>query len=514
MTEPIAQKPQAPEIGRQATSFSQPLRRWLAWPNGAISLALILHACAFVATWPDVPINTDESMYVSHAMSIAAGQRMANRIDFKTFAPAKITPSFYPLGTILAQVPFVWLFGWRGAYAVSILGFLLAVHCMRRLLLCVGSEPLFAVLLLAYPACAVLGRVATSDSITLGLVALTLYLFASGEKGAAWRWWLAGLVAALAFCCREATALVTAPFIIGALVRRNPGAYRLALGGLVGGVLRGAIAAVAYGDPFHRHPGYGTFSIAFLLANAWFYLILTLVLLPGGLWFLLRYRGWRWPEVITAALTFTLLHAAYFYGASESGGRNTIVVGGRYLLPAVPVYVVAIAAGIAKFKLRPAWPVAVLRIAGFFEKFWRHGLAAVALLTVAVHPALAIWSRSHYEIAAAICREVPPNARLLTNFSVTGKWLEEWYCHRAVIEMGVYSPEKLTAISADGRPLFLALVTRNDSAAWQARQAAMDAHLQKTFGVLQLQSVLETPPAWQQLRIWRVNVPPANVKRK
>lgn len=509
MTEPIAQQLQAPQTGCAQHTLGGRMRRWLAWPNGAISLALLLHALAFVVTWPDVPINTDESMYVSHAMTIASGERMAKRIDFKTFAPVDQIPSFYPLGTILAQVPFVWLFGWRGAYAVSMLGFLLAVHYMRRLLQSLGAEPMFAVLLLAYPACAVLSRVATSDSITLGLVALTLYLFATGEKGAPWRWWAAGWIAALAFCCREATALVTAPFIIGALLRRNPGAYRLALGGLLGGVLRGAIAAVAYGNPFYRHPGYGTFSIAYLLANAWFYLILTLVLLPGGLWFLLRYRGWRWPEVIISAITFTLLHAAYFYGVSESGGRNTIVVGGRYLLPAVPVYVLAIAAGASSLKLRPTLPASILRVARFFERKWRPAFAAVALSTVAVHPALAIWSRSHYEISAAICREAPPNARLITNGSVTGKWLEEWNCNRAFTEFGAFSPQKLVALSADGRPLFVALVERGDSAAWQERSRQMTAQLQKNFGTLQLELVLEMPPSWQQLRIWRVKMPPA-----
>ncbi len=467
-------------------------------------LVCSLHVLAMLLTWPAVLTITDEYSYVEAARGFAAGRLTSTIIDIDTFRRVATHPSNYPAGTSLVQALCIMVAGWRGVFAVSLLGFVAMIWGCWALLRALGRDPRWTLLLFVFPPLVVLSRTAMSDTVNAALVCGALAFFVRGREGPAWRWWLAGVLAGLILVFREASVLVVAPFFVGALVRRDPGVHRLVLGGLLGAGVRLISAQVLYHNPLFRHPGYGGFGLGNLVHNLPFYLVLTLVVVPFGLVALLRYRGWRWPELLAAALSYTLLHAAYFYGASEGGGPNAIVIGGRYLLPVIPLYIVAIAAAVEQLEARWDTP------RSGYQRLLAHRqglLGSAALLSVAVHPAMAVWSHTQEVHANSLCEYVPADARLVANTSVLAKAMLPVRCERARADFKSLPAGYLARWSRDSRPLFIAIATRTDSEAYMAATVEAKQWLATEVGAAHLRLVHEDLDIRQPLQIWQVTGP-------
>ncbi len=456
----------------------QPFALFLRWRQlescaRLLVVLTLLHLLAMAATWPDAITNTDELSYVAAAMDYAEGRRLGQAISPDTLKLADRVNTLYPAGTSLAQAPWVAAFGWRGAFAVPLLGFLGAVWAMYALLRAVGANPWFALVLPAFPATTVLARCANSDTWNLFLVTAALALLASGARGPPWRWTLAGLTAGLVLSTREASVLVLGPAMLAVLLGRQPGWPWLLLGGVIGSSVRPISAWVLYDNPLFRHPGYGEFTLPWALRNLPFYAAMTLVLIPGGLVALAGYRGWRWRELVGGATAFVVLHAAYQYGAGESGGPNAVVIGGRYLMPALPVFALALA-----WQARPA--LAQDAAAGRWLDRLRAALdrrapalfATIGIASVAIHPLSYWWSRNHARLAHDICTHVPADARVVISGATVIKALGPWHCRRAWIPENHLTASLARQWARESTPLYVVNGQRDDSAAYRAGGAA------------------------------------------
>ncbi len=460
-------------------------------------------------TWPDAITNTDELSYVAAATDYAQGRSTGVAIDPTTLLPYDRINSLYPAGTSLAQAPWVAVFGWRGAYVVPLAGFLGALWAMYALLRSVGLNPWFALVLPAFPATTVLARCATSDSWNLFLVTVALAMFAHGVNGPKWRWSLSGFAAGLVLATREASVLVLAPIMLVAVVRREPGWWALVAGGALGAGVRLVSAWIIFDNPLFRHPGYGVFTLHWLLRNFPFYLGITLVLIPAGLVALVRYRGWRWRELTIGAAALLLLHAAYQYGAGESGGPNAVVIGGRYVMPALPVFALALA-----WLVRPQEAGAATGLAGRWQR-WREIVdrrvpavfTVVALATVAIHPLSWWWSRAHAGLAADICTHVPPGARAIVSGPTLVKALGPWHCQRAWVPAGQPSAQQANKWATESTPLYVVNGVRADSAAYRAGSAAFVQWLDARIAPERRQVVYRASRGVVQLEISRI-LPP------
>ncbi len=463
-----------------------------------------LHVVLMAAYWPDALTNTDESMYVTAAMDFASGSLQGHVLDIETLQPRPQMSSAYPAGTSALQSLLIIPFGWRGAFALSLFGLLVTVWACRSMLLALEQDEWLALLVLLFPPMLVLTRAATSDAINMACVSVALAAFFKGIRGPPWQWWLAGVCGGLVLVFREATILVVAPLFLGALLRRDPGVHRLVIGGLIGAAVRPISAAIVFGNPLFRHPGYGTFALSWLWANTPFYLAMTLIVLPGGLLALLAYRGRRAPEIIGGALAYSLLHAAYFYGASESGGPHTIVTGGRYLMPALPLFIVAMAAGLARLNPPAVESSATPRWHWSWLGWIRPLLALGAVASLGIHPAMRWWSRPHADAAMAICKYVPADARVIINWTVLSKAVAPAYCDRAFIDYSATTPEQLARWSRDSHPLYLAIGIRTDSPDYTSRNAGtlrwLDSHVHPD----QRRAVYEASGHAPQVHIWQV----------
>ena len=128
------------------------------------------------------------------------------------------------MGMVALMAPFVAAFGWWGAFLPSALSLLLAVLVTARWLSDERRSPIFALVLLGFPAMLVTGRMAISDATRTLVAALGLWLFFRGLDRNRRDYWLAsGLIAGAAISLRESAVLPFAPLFAGTVLRRDRG---------------------------------------------------------------------------------------------------------------------------------------------------------------------------------------------------------------------------------------------------------------------------------------------------
>src|SRR5437762_10502691 len=83
---------------------------------------LAAYVAGFLLFPPRILLILDEERYVAQAMAFAMGRSTLPHAQI-LYPPSPIgVVTDYPPGTSLLQVPFVWLFGWRGAAVLSVIG--------------------------------------------------------------------------------------------------------------------------------------------------------------------------------------------------------------------------------------------------------------------------------------------------------------------------------------------------------------------------------------------------------
>lgn len=469
-------------------------------------LALLLFLLGFLLWWPDVVTNTDEGMYVTHAMTLQAGHRTVPLVNALTRQVTQGVPSGYPVLTAVSQLPGIVLARlagvtdfWRGAYLSVLLAVFLTILSTRVLLQRLGLNPFWALIWLVFPPFIVMSRLATSDVLAAGWCALTLAVFAHGltldPQKRPRIWLLAGFLAGASLCLREMAPLVPLVFFAGAFFRREKAWHWLLIGGLLGVALRPITSALSWHNPFFVKPHGGSFNFTNFRANFLADCAILTFLLPAGLPALLLYRGPRRPEVLVSGVVFTLVHISYLF-AVGTGGFFAIVIGGRFFLLAVPVYIVAIAHAAERLqpRMRPRTWLALQSL-----------LAAGALVAAfAIHPVLHQWSRLHRDIRDRLCATVPPNVTLMTNLAVTGKYLLDFSCPRPNIDLNADTLKYFEQLKSHG-PIYVAIADRQDSTFW----TQMGAEGQRAFARLEQlshpQLLYRGPPDWQSLTVWKLD---------
>jgi 4-amino-4-deoxy-L-arabinose transferase-like glycosyltransferase len=415
--------------------------------------------------------------------------------------------SNYPVGTSLLMTPFVFGAGYRGAFVSSMLCLLIGILVTARWLQEERRSPLFALLVLGFPAALVLGRVAMSDVPSFAVVALGLWLFWRGlDRGA--RWWLAsGFVAGLSLLFREANALPFIPFFAGAVIRRERKACALVAGGCAGVALRLLSSYLVHGDPFYFKPTSAVWGRHSLLETLSVQLLGLLVFVPGGLVAAMLYRGRRRPELLASVALFVGFYVSYRYSAAESGPARQLVLGLRFFVPLLPLLAFAMGESVPRLwqrllaKLPDRRRPGLERLAGVALVVWLFGVASAAAV---VHPVFDRWSGHQAEIRDEIHRLVREDAVLITNIPATKKfipWLAPNYLplNRATLPI-----EHANTLALYHREFFVVLLDRTDSATWRedARaNAAFVAGLEPRPTLLLDREVTRT----DRLRIWRVS---------
>ena len=209
-----------------------------------------LYAIGFGIFYPNAITNRDESNYLRQALALSEARVLVAQTDPLTGEETVAPPSTLPIGTALLMAPFVAAGGWRAAYLAPLLELLLSLALIALWLREAGRSPLFALFALGFLPLAVLCRVPNSDVPSLLMTSLGLWLFWRGRDGSLSLWLGAGWVAGASLLFRETNPLVFAPLFAGAVLRRDPHAWALLVGGLAGVALRVAANSLIHGDPF------------------------------------------------------------------------------------------------------------------------------------------------------------------------------------------------------------------------------------------------------------------------
>jgi 4-amino-4-deoxy-L-arabinose transferase-like glycosyltransferase len=409
---------------------------------------------------------------------------------------------------VALMAPFVKAFGWRGAFLASFLCLAMAVLATARWLHDERRSPAFALILLAFPAALVGGRLALSDTARMAAAALGLWWFfrgLDGHKG----WWIAsGFLAGAALTLRESAVLPFVPLFAGAALRRDRGWHWLLLGGLGGTALHLITNQLAFGDALFVRGAQTPylFDLSTLHERLPLYLLGLLVLVPGGLAFGLAYRGRRRPEV---ALTLVLYFAFYLFqafGMSASSFAKRLVIALRYFDPLLPLLAFAMAESVPRllrgWLARRADRPRLERLAGAAVGLWIAGTLTAAF---AVHPALDRWSASQAAIRDAIERNVPVDAVLIANGVAIRKFIDDLARPYVTLRRNRVSAEQLEQLAERHGTYFVALLDRSDSAYWRddaAENAAFMARLGDPEPLVDLRAT-----ATDRLRVWRIEAP-------
>ncbi len=383
-------------------------------------VALLTYTCAFFVWFPAGPGIRDEAKYLRQAASFAEGNT-----HVQTLSPEgstyKARPADKPPGTAALMAPFVQAGGPHAAFLLPLLCLWLAVGFTSLLLRHLGYAPLWSLVLLCYPPSLVLGRAAMSDVPSMAFAAVGLWAFFSGAGNCRTRSLLAGFLAGLSLLLRETNALVFIPLFLGSLVRRDRTVIWLILGGLIGTGIRMWAVDLVFGDPINmRETGfiYG-FGVGSIADNLMMYLLALLVMVPGGLWFALRYRGPRRPEVLATVFGVLLFFTFYEYAGTESSGVTRLIVTPRFLIILLPLFALAMAETVPRT----------------FPRLWSMvqsgrvlpGILVAGILTVvfAVHPVHASWADKRLKIRHLIEQAVPADSCVVGTKGVIPQYVDD-----------------------------------------------------------------------------------------
>lgn len=468
-----------------------------------VAAVLAIYAVSFAVFYPQVATNDDEARYIRQAQMILAGTARLPKIDPLTGATTELQPSNFPVGTGLLMAPFVWLGGWRAAYVGPLLWILIGVGVTARWLQDEGRSPVFALLMMSFPAALVGGRVPMSDVASLVIVSIGLWLFWRGLDRGTGYWLASGFLAGASTCFREANTLLFAPFFAGAVLRRETKAWALVAGGLAGLAMRPLSGWLFFGQVLYYKNPFG-WGLEYALRHLALHTAGLLVFVPAGLLLVALYRGRRRPELVFTVFFFFFFHLFHRDDAINSGLAKQLVITLRYYVPLLPLFALAGAEVIPRLWRRFA-PVGATAfraeaIAALVAIFW---IAGVATIAGAVHFTLYRWASAQAEIRDAIEQYVAHDDVLVSNGSATKKFIRELERPYLPVHRMFVTNEKAASMVERYGGFYVALLDRSDSTYWRNDAQENEAFIEGLRPAPRLELDLRATPT-DRLRIWRV----------
>jgi hypothetical protein len=417
----------------------------------------VLYVLTFLALYPRTTAIVDEDAYLTEAYLFRTGRLSYDGSPIPaphmTVETGGRLASKYPPGNSLLLLPFT-LLGWRAVFVsglmLALAGTALITLILKRL--APDADPAWALLYLYHPVVVLLSRTIMSDLLAATLVLAAIYSLM--RRG---RWMLtAGFILGLACLVRYSNA-VFLPVILILAARPAGSRLRTALM-LLAGLAPPTVAAAAYnthayGSPL-SFPMYltGHFSPAYLLHNAGYYGAALLTLYPLMLAAPLVAGKGRRLTLALPAYTLLGLYCFFSYSYDVPNLPARLTVGIRYLLPALPFFILAyiLAADRLLERLRLGW----LRYAA---------VAGMALLSIGIQLKHDRYLEVQARYQHLLLNNVPKTALLLCDPGVSELLSYAWgwrdYRHVAEFNLPTLLDSDLTA----DRPLYAALAEKPGS---------------------------------------------------
>ncbi len=333
---------------------------------------LLLFGLLWWFTYPPAFQIADEKAYIEQAIALSEGHyynefHLAEQLD-------DYNPKNYPVGTAFLLAILVLLGGKWAVFSLGPLCYLGALYAsytaLRQLRL-----PWQALYVLAFfLPLLVLSRHVMSELPALLLVATFVALLSWPEPSWHRAFWI-GLLALVGLLFRETLVLLTLPLVAQWAWQQKPATKTTqwlptsthiwaAAGAAFAIALKAGSSTLFYGSPYYvKDPGID-FSLSAVLYNLPYYAIGLLVLLPGGLLLLYRYRGWQWQSVLLALGLYLCFHLVYGYHGqgAESGPFGGFLLTMRFLIPSLPLFILLYGSALARQPLADKTQIALVLV--------------------------------------------------------------------------------------------------------------------------------------------------------
>ncbi len=442
------------------------MRPWLC-----VCGVLCVYVLGFLLHYPRISTVKDSSRYMRRAKMIAEGPLFNPGSRCETDLKSSSADALYPVGTSLTIAPLYRLGGLRLAFSFPLIMLVSLVLITARWIHEQGRSPCFALLILSFVPCLVLGRESMSGMPSAVLVACGMWLFWRGISGKPLNWVLSGFIAGLSVMYRETNVLLFLPLFIGSMFRRERKSVALILGGVCGLSVH-VVVSLLFGDSIIHGGRSMGFSLRAVWEHAPIYLAVLLVMFPGGLVWVLSYHGQRRLEVATTTILCLVFFCAYNYSGQQSGMMKSLVLGPRFLIPLLPLLAFTSAEAIPR-----VWG-GLLKVASSRVEPWLVLLGrtvivvyflGVVTLSYGIHPYLSGWAEKHVRVRDLIYANIPEDAVIVTDMEATDKYLNGLYGKYNTRKYDELEPGDLARELLVNDVIWIVILERRDSEFWIAR---------------------------------------------
>jgi len=272
---------------------------------------------SFIAFYPKMLLLLDEYSYFNRGVALSQFSAELNLTELTGTQILRLTGSPYLLGTPLLIAALISIFGNQGVFLLGLISFSFTVILMIRVLEKLEYSVFGVMILFTFPPLLMLTRTVMSGMPSLLLSACFFYLLICKSKSQL-QYFILALVVGLATLFRETNILVFGFFGISLFWQQKNW-----LGYLIGGFGIGLGTRLVLSKLIYDHYTYMSAADPFLLSNIFpnlsLYLTLGLILLPLGLWQILRLQSNRIQRLcqrITFRRPISSSTASYFCNCS------------------------------------------------------------------------------------------------------------------------------------------------------------------------------------------------------
>ncbi len=306
-----------------------------------IGFLAITFCVTFLITFPGFFFSVDELSYFSRALAFSEFQTdlLQPTISGGTFSWA---PAAYPLGTAFF-LSFFCLISKDTIFLSGLFYSLIALFLVYKTLVKLGNTNYFPFLVFfVFPPTIYFSRGLMSEMPSLLVISLfTFFLFA--KKESIINYLILGFLAGFSVWFRETNLIICGGLVLISLLK-NPKYILPFLIGLGIGILPRILSSEFVYEQVAYVKNYPSFSLKYFMHNLPLYLIITTILLPAGLFVLLKYKGKLANSVKLSLGFFLAVHLVYGYNSGDhSGFLVSLFYNGRYFIPTLPLWMIVYA---------------------------------------------------------------------------------------------------------------------------------------------------------------------------
>lgn len=314
--------------------------QYVAWiEKYYVVVGIILFFISYIHYYPELWMITDAHSYSTQALAFANGKPFLSQYNFLLELNQRIDHPPYNLGTAAYYAFWIKLFSARGIFVGSLAAVVLSSMLLRAALVRLKYNQVAVVLLLCSPVL-FFGRSVMSGIPSMLVMSFIVYFF--GLRPKSLNAFFISFFCFLSVWFRE-TNIILAGAILFYYFWKNESFWKAMItGAIIALVIKSLSTYWVYGVFWFQSASAG-FSLENVSVHLPLYLFMSLILIPGGYYYLLSYRGKADKTIAISSSIFIAIYILYSYSAIDfSGWLKGSLLTSRFLLPLLPFMVLAL----------------------------------------------------------------------------------------------------------------------------------------------------------------------------